>query len=59
MEPRFDVENLPKIRLKGSIVKLCWLLIEKQGLANKETVNFHVCSIVHKNKCSWRYKQKL
>ena len=37
MEPRFDVENLPKIRLKGSMVKPCWLLIEKQGLANKET----------------------
>ena len=37
MEPRFDVENLPKIRLKGSMVKPCWLLIEKQELANKET----------------------
>ena len=37
MEPRFDVENLPKIRLKGSMVKPCWLLIEKQGLANKKT----------------------
>ena len=37
MEPRFDVENLPKIRLKGSMVKPCWLLIAKQGLANKET----------------------
>ena len=37
MEPRFDAENLPKIRLKGSMVKPCWLLIEKQGLANKET----------------------
>ena len=37
MESRFDAENLPKIRLKGSIVKPCWLLIEKQELANKET----------------------
>ena len=37
MESRFDVENLPKIRLKGSMVKPCWLLIEKQELANKET----------------------
>ena len=54
MESRFDAENLPKIRLKGSMVKPCWLLIEKQELANKETgtLNFHVWSIVHKNKCS-------
>ena len=37
MESRFDAENLPKIRLKGSVVKPCWLLIEKQELANKET----------------------
>ena len=55
MESRFDTENLPKIRLKGSMVMPCWLLIEKQELANKEnawnTLNFHVWSIVHK-KCS-------
>ena len=37
MESRYDAENLPKIRLKGSMVKPCWLLIEKQELANKET----------------------
>ena len=37
MESRFDAENLPKICLKESMVKPCWLLIEKQELANKET----------------------
>ena len=37
MESRFDAENLPKIRLKESMVKPCWLLIEKQELASKET----------------------
>ena len=48
MEPRFDAENLPTIRLKGFMVNPCWLLIAKQGLANKETET-HVWSIVHKN----------
>ena len=51
MEPRFEAENLPKIHLKGSMVKPCWLLIEKQELANKEPGTY-VWSIVHKNKCS-------
>ena len=37
MESRFDADNLPKIRFKGSMVKPCWLLIEKQELADKET----------------------
>ena len=37
MESRFDTENMPKIRLKGFMVKPCWLLIEKQELGNKET----------------------
>ncbi len=33
MKPRFDAENLPKKCLRGSSVKPCWLLIEKQELA--------------------------